>query len=95
MKKTALFVLIITALAFGASSCKKSNTGGGGGGGINPGGGIIKPQTCKCTEYYQGLYNDSEIIDAESEGLQTCTEVTDRLNERYGGNGYSYECVPI
>ncbi len=54
-----------------------------------------KNQTCKCTEYYQGMYEDSGIYDTEAEGLKKCSELTDRLNMRYAGGGYTYECTKL
>lgn len=54
-----------------------------------------KNQTCKCTEYFQGLYVEAEIFDTEAEGLKKCSELQERLNMRYAGGGTTFTCSKL
>lgn len=54
-----------------------------------------KNQTCKCTWYNYGTYQDAYIIDTEAEGVKRCSEVQERLNIRLGGDGDTYECSKL
>lgn len=54
-----------------------------------------KYKTCKCTEYYYGTYEDAYIVDTESEGATSCSQVEERWNIRYGGSGVTFKCTSL
>lgn len=54
-----------------------------------------KSALCLCKYYDYGDYEGSEIIDTEEEGVKTCTQLEDRYNYRYGGDGEYFKCKKI